>query len=244
MRVCCGRFWATAAAVVALAVGQSEARADVIVYGFGSDSKTQAGMFPQFDPRLGFLREVDMSLSVTASSSYRYFVNGDNVFAPISGTGGGRVMAIFIFPDQSVSGVLSVSQSGFPISGDHGILTVAVTGSVATGIPITSQSNPYVGTGTIRFQVGGFASFDSISTPGVTFDFSHVTNFAAGGGTVTYVYSTTSAPEPSSLVLGALAMLIGLGYAGLRSGAPGFLVGPRERGQPRRLPAGRIRTSA
>jgi hypothetical protein len=61
---------------VALALGQSEARGEVIVYGFFSDSKTQAGVFPQFDPGLGFLLEVDMSLSVTAASSYRYFVSG------------------------------------------------------------------------------------------------------------------------------------------------------------------------
>jgi hypothetical protein len=170
-----------------------------ITYTVQLDSKTQPGMFPQWDGTLGPLNEVDFS--ATGQAGTELAVNSTD---PLSGTYRDDLAFALIDPKLNVYPLADFRTTGSFSAPNASYVDIGQTFNVSSVIPASSQ---FLGTGMFNLQVGYSAA---ITSPSVFA--SSRSSFAVGSATVTYVYGLTQAvPEPPSAVLAVTAAVVGLG---------------------------------
>jgi len=167
---------------------------------------------PQFDPSLGTL--ISVSLSVTGDS-----FGGTNSYQNLSGNpgtatvtigsditvSGPAALVVLTQPNQTNSGLVTANVN--PVFTFTGSDAVSVTGTTSTDTQnalITSGLAPYIGLSNVSFAYSSASNVASNGpTPDVTAGTAATFDFAP---TVVYTYAT---PEPASL------SLLGLGAASL-----------------------------
>jgi hypothetical protein len=214
----------TAAALLAVlfcTAGSVQAAIESFSFSYGPEGVPQVshvvGNLPLFDPALGTLTEVDLTLTSTTSAGHIAFENtagvptdvtlGIGATVMVSGLGGLAATAV---PLQIGSGSVTAfdgtldyaGTSSFSVTGGTG--TDSGTGSLTSGAVV-----PYIGVGT--FAVNGTSSLQTfLSTSGGFGPTSPSAGVTSGTVSVAYIY-TAVAPEPTSVVMfgvGAVGVLL------------------------------------
>ncbi len=185
--------------------------------GSSSDSDTTTVSFDQFDPSLGSLSEVDISLSSTLAASSTLSASTNEGFSSSHWSGETKLTLPGVSFDATNSFfndcsfcTNQVMTPSFPIS---------------QGWVLTSGLSPYVGLGMVdanleldvTFTLGGEFLLSGTASGSGTWD-----PPPPDGLTITYVYEPSgTAPEPGSLALLGAAVAAGAGFIRRRVKDPG-----------------------
>ncbi|MDZ4820168.1 MAG: PEP-CTERM sorting domain-containing protein [Planctomycetota bacterium] len=207
------------AVLAILAVG-TVAQGATLTHGptaFGSFSAGTGGIFniPQFDPILGTLTQVDLSIignSVGGSNGLQNLSGNAGTASVSIGTnitvGGPSSLAALAFPASSNSGPVA-AYGGVPDFTYSGPDSIKVIGSPATDSDsdsIFASLGPYIGVGSVVFNYSSASNNSSTATFSPTSSGTTPADFDFEA-TVTYHYDLV--PEPSTFVL------LGLGAVGM-----------------------------
>lgn len=187
----CRRVPVIVGVVVTLLGGAQSVSAASITVDFSSTNIFNSGLFEGFDSALGTLNSVEVDAIATIAAT----------FENTTSTGANQTGNV-IFALSSFSGALALSdtQSATQFVMPGGTLSVTATDSGSA--LLTAGLSSFVSAGLISFPAFGFFSLST--NIGIIQSFS--TQLA---GTVTYDYTPTSVPEPTTLTL------LGLGLAGM-----------------------------
>jgi hypothetical protein len=209
-----------AAALFALLVftsGSVQAATESFNFSYGPDAVPEppgvVGNLAQFDPSLGTLTEVDLTLSSTTSAGIIQFQNLADI--PATGTLGIGATVTVTAPSSLTATAVPLQTGTFSVTanvnapgiytGSDAFTLSGGSGSDSNTASLFSAFTPYVGVGT--FPVDGTSSLQTLLiTDGGYGPTNPSEGSTSGVVTVTYTYAT---PEPASIVM------LGLGAIGL-----------------------------
>jgi hypothetical protein len=180
-----------AAIVVVSLVGSSEAGS--ITYTVNYTSEWGIPPIPQFDPALGQLLDVEVTIVGTDVAMYQTSPNLTSATYYLT------VNAYLA--SMSVGGAMASTT----YSGDLGF-NLNVSADYFSSVDLTSQLEPFYGTGQLFLKLIEFAGLAELS-PSDAFAFG-IRGFDSGTETITYNFV---APEPPGVIMAGTAALIGLG---------------------------------
>jgi hypothetical protein len=203
--VLASRWVVLTAAFLAVAVAgpARSCQAESVTYNTVVDSLSQIGFFPQFNPNLGILREVDLHATGSAGQDFSFLsqphatsVNYVGILAisfatssPIRTTGFG-------------AGPITGTVTGIPPFDPT--VGVGFSYDISSIVPIISQSDVYIGTS--QFNVGGAVTITVFGAP-VSPIVQRGSPSVSGPLSVTYVYDLVPEPTSSTMAVIALVML-------------------------------------
>lgn len=205
-------------ALLVCQAGSLQASLESFNFSYGPDSVPESsaviGNLPQFDPSLGTLTEVDLTLASTTSAGVISFQNTAPV--PTTGTLGVGATVTVTAPSSLTATAVPLQEASFSVTanvnppinftGSDAFTVSGGSGSASDTSSLYSAFTPYIGLGT--FAVDGASSLQTLlSTDGGYGPTAPSAGETSGEVTVTYVY--TAVPEPTSVVL------LGLGAMGL-----------------------------
>jgi hypothetical protein len=178
-----------------------------------SPGSTTASL-PQFNPALGTLTSVEISIDALIQASItgeNDSATAGNMTANLSGnaTAAGPSGLSATAAINASSGPVSLAATdGTSGSGPDFHDFGAVSGSDSDTDLISSSLSPYIGAGSVSYNINGSGGF---SLSGVSNSTLTIDDFGANG-TIEVTYTYTPVPEPASLAMMAsgVAMLIGL----------------------------------
>ncbi|HEX4145103.1 MAG TPA: PEP-CTERM sorting domain-containing protein [Pirellulales bacterium] len=215
------RVFLTALALFAALLGiagSAHATLESFNFSYGPDTIPEGyslvGSLPQFDPSLGTLTEVDLTLSSTTSAGIIQFQN--LAVVPTTGMLGIGATVMVYGPSSLTATAVPLQEAPFSVTsninppdtytGLDAFTLSGGSGSDSDTASLYSGFSGYVGLGT--FPVHGSSSLATLlTTDGGYGPTAPSAGSTSGEVTVTYTY--TPVPEPGSVVL------LGLGAAGL-----------------------------
>lgn len=213
------KSWCTATFAVVLAFVASTAQAATISdsgnFSFPLSPNSATVTLDLFNPALGTLTAVELAINGTVQAN----VTAENDSA-IAGNMSVNLVGILSASAPGLSAAANITQGAGPV------FVAATDGNAGSGSDfnnfglvsgtdsdddLTLSVAPFIGPGTFNAGVNGNGGF---AVSGVTDSTLQVSAFE-GFGTVTVTYTYNPVPEPSTMVLGAMA-LIGLSVVGYR----------------------------
>jgi hypothetical protein len=173
------------------------AKAGSITYTVNYNNELPIPPIPQFDPALGQLLDVEASV---VGSDTALYVSTSNV------TGATYYLAVNAYLLSGFSVVSIGGSMSRTTYSEFDPFRIVVTGDYSASADLTSQLEPFYGTGQIGLKLIEFADLTDVSPSGA--NVFAVKGFDSGTETITYNFV---APEPPGLIMAGTAALVGLG---------------------------------